>query len=123
MILLPLICLICCRIPVDYVSKLRTTITKCVTMIRILFAYRDRLSGDNNALRSRKLHFLFHSPGYIEAYGSLLGMDTETFECFMKQCAKNPYRSGQKRKTNIPTGLMTSVNALCVCFANNTVIA
>jgi len=79
-----------------------------ITKVKILFAYKQRLTNQSKPLRSLKLHLIKHSFYWIRLYGSLLGQDTERWESYLR-VTKDVYRGSKKRRTGLNQLMMNRV--------------
>ena len=80
------------------VTILRKNLEYLCAEITALFDLKQKLLGNSDSIKSVKLHLIRHSHVWISEYGSLLNLDTETWESLLRSVAKKPYRRSQKRK-------------------------
>jgi len=87
-----------------------------IERIKILFAYKQKLTNQVKPLRSLKLHLIQHSFFWIRSFGSLLGQDTERWESYLRS-TKDVYRGAKKKRTKVNSMMMNSVcSVLLVCM-------
>ena len=97
-------------------SQLETNMRIMIDRIKILFAYKQRLTNQKKPLRSLKLHLIQHSFFWIRYFGSLLGQDTERWESYLRT-TKDVYRGARKRRTGISQLMMNRVRYMfLICF-------
>lgn len=98
------------------IPDLKATIQTCISRIRLLFVFKQKLLGSKKPLVSRKLHMLYHALTWIQSFGSLLSQDTERWEAYLPDCAKNVSRVSQRRRTATAELLMNKVGIILFVY-------
>ena len=100
------------RFTEEALTTLEHNLSIMIDRIKILFAYKQKLTKQKKPLRSIKLHMIRHSFFWIRSFGNLLGQDTERWESYLKIVAKGIYRGARKRRVGLNSIMMNRVT----CF-------
>ena len=93
----------------EHVRNLNSLLKKCVNAVKCMFALKQFLTKRNKPIQTIKLHMIQHMQYWIEMFGSPLGFDTERWESFMSNGAKQVWKRSKKSKLQMQHYMMTQV--------------
>ena len=77
---------------------LEDNLKTCNLYMTLLHCYKSLLIGLRKPLKSAKMHNILHLVPTVKNFGCMLGLDTETYEAYLKYSGKRIYRISQKRR-------------------------